>query len=108
MKTAYLSHVLFWMLPVILGQWWIAGRILRRNLKAVLLPALIVGTYLTGADVAAVRAGIWFFDPKQNLGCLLFGILPVEEARFFFLTSLLVAQSLVMFLPDKLRTPSLP
>jgi len=108
MKTAYLTHVLVWMLPVLAGQWIIAGRILRRNIRAVLLPALIAGTYLTGADIAAVDAGVWFFDPKQNLGCLLFGILPIEEALFFFLTSLLVAQSLVMFLPDRLRSPSLP
>ena len=108
MKTTYLGYLLVWMLPVVLAQWWIAGCVLRRNLKAVLLPALIVGAYLSCADAVAIRAGIWFFDPKQNLGILLFGLLPVEETLFFFLTSLLVAQSLVMFLPDTLRTPSLP
>ena len=108
MKTTYIQYLLIWMLPVLVAQWCIAGKILRRNLNAILLPALIAGAYLSVADAVAVRAGVWFFDPKLNLGCLLFGILPIEEALFFFLTSLIVAQSLVMFLPDRLRTPALP
>lgn len=108
MKTTYLQHELIWMLPILIGQWLIASKILRKNIKAIVIPALFLGTYLSAADSYAISSGIWFFDPNQNLGCLLFGILPVEETLFFFLISLLVAQSLVMFLPDKLRTPSLP
>ena len=108
MKTAYLQHLLIWMLPILIGQWWIAGRILRRNLKALLLPVLIVGTYLSVADSYAIQSGIWFFDPQQTLNITLGNHLPLEEVFFFFLTSLLVAQSLVMFLPDRLRTPPLP
>lgn len=103
MRTAYLSHLLIWMLPVIAGQWFVAGRILRRNLRAVLLPTLILGTYLSVADAFAVHWGIWYFDRHQTLGITLGPDLPVEEALFFFLTSLLVSQSLVMFLPNHSR-----
>lgn len=103
MRTAYLSHLLLWMLPVIAGQWFVAGRILRRNLRAVLLSTLILGTYLSVADAFAVHWGIWYFDRQQTLGITLGPDLPVEEALFFFLTSLLVSQSLVMFLPNHLR-----
>lgn len=112
MKTAYLQHLLLWMLPILIGQWIIAGKILRRNLKAILIPAVFLGTYLSIADSVAIRSGIWFFDPIQTLGITLGGYLPLEESLFFFLTSLLVSQSLVMFLPEHLRactgTPSLP
>jgi lycopene cyclase domain-containing protein len=108
MRFAYLSHLLVWMLPVIAGQWMIAGNILRRNLRAIVLPTLILGSYLSIADAFAVHWGIWYFDRQQTLGITLGPDLPVEEALFFFLTSLLVSQSLVMFLPDRLRTPSLP
>lgn len=103
MRTAYLSHLLLWMLPVIAGQWFVAGRILRRNLRAVLLSTLILGTYLSVADAFAVHWGIWYFDRQQTLGITLGPDLPVEEALFFFLTSLLVSQSLVMFLPNHSR-----
>ena len=108
MKTAYLQHLLLWMLPVIAVQWAIAGKILGRNIKAILLPTLLLGIYLSAADSYAVSRGIWFFDPNQTLGITI-GNLPLEECLFFFLTGLLVSQSLVMFLPPHLRAnPSLP
>lgn len=103
MKTAYLTHLLLWMGPVVIGQWIIAGRILARNWKALAAPTAILGTYLSVVDSYAIGSGIWFFDPAQNLGINIGPHLPLEEALFFYLTSLLVAQSLVMFLPNRLR-----
>jgi lycopene cyclase domain-containing protein len=96
--TNYLTHILFWMLPVAAIQWALAWRIFRRNLKAVFLPPLLVGIYCSVADSVAVRQGIWHFDPEQILGIFV-GPLPLEEIVFFFLTALLVSQSLVMLLP---------
>jgi lycopene cyclase domain-containing protein len=101
-RTAYLVHVLVWMLPVALLQWALAWRSLLRNLRAVLLPPLIAGAYYAVADSFAVRDGIWYFDPAQILG-IFAGPLPIEEIIFFVLTALLVAQSFVMLLPDGLR-----
>ena len=57
------------------------------------------GIYYTLADLVAVRAGTWFFDEKQITGVKLGGVLPWEEIAFFFLTSLLVAQSYLLLLP---------
>ncbi len=102
MNTAYLFHLLGWMLPVAIGQWIIAHRVFLKNFKAVIIPPLIVGTYFVGADSFAIAAGIWRFDPGQILG-IHFGFVPLEEVIFFYLTSLLVSQSFVMFLPEKLR-----
>lgn len=102
MKWHYLTHLVGWTAPILLGQWALGGRVLRRNLAAVFGPAIIGAVFLSFVDSVAVRAGIWFFDPRQIVGWHI-GPLPVEEVLFFFLTSLLVSQSLVLFLPAAYR-----
>ncbi|MDX2226076.1 MAG: lycopene cyclase domain-containing protein [Verrucomicrobiae bacterium] len=101
--TNYLFHLLVWMLPIVGIQWALAWRIYLRNLPAILIPGLGFGTYYTVVDFIAVRDGVWIFDPAQNLGIKLLGVLPLEEILFFYITAFLVAQSFVMFLPEKLR-----
>lgn len=98
----YFLHLMGWATPVIALQWALAHRAFRRNLRAVFAPALIGGTFFSIVDSVAVRAGVWFFDPAQILGIFI-GPLPLEEVLFFYVTSLLVSQSLVMFLPDGWR-----
>ena len=100
--SPYLSHLLVWFLPVIALQWAIGWRIFLANLRAILLPTLIAGTYYSLSDVVAIREGIWFFGENQILGIHV-GPVPIEEILFFFLTALLVAQSFVLFLPAGLR-----
>lgn len=102
MRTSYLLHILLWMVPVIALQWGFAWRAFLRNGRAIAIPTLAVGTYFSLADAVAVRAGIWFFDPRQILGIHI-GPLPIEEILFFYVTALLVAQSFVMLLPRALR-----
>ena len=114
----YLFHLVAWMGPVVLLQWAIGWRILRANARAVILPVLLVGTYLVLTDIVAVALGIWYFDPDLILAGLAanqppgivafllapFGV-PIEEWIFFYLTALLCAQSFVLFLPDRFRRP---
>jgi len=102
MRTSYLFHILIWMLPVVVLQWALAWRAFVANLKSVLVPPLIIGTYYAVADSFAVRDGIWYFDGNQILGIFV-GPLPIEEILFFYLTALLVAQSFVMLLPKGFR-----
>lgn len=101
MNLEYGLHLL-WIFGVILLQWGIAGRILLRNARAILLPTLLIGTYYSLSDVVAIRAGIWHFDENMVSGITL-GPVPIEEVIFFFATALLVAQSIVMFLPVRYR-----
>ena len=101
-KYNYISHILLWMLPVIAIQWVLAWRIFRRNVRAVFVPPLVIGTFYSLADSVAVRDGIWYFDPAQNMG-LFVGPLPVEEIIFFYITALLVSQSFVMLIPERYR-----
>ncbi len=100
--STYALHLL-WVVPIIVLQWLIAAPILRRNLRAIAAPAFLVGTYYWLTDLVAVDAGIWGFDPDAVFGLHIAG-LPIEEVAFFYLTALLVAQSIVMFLPDSERT----
>jgi lycopene cyclase domain-containing protein len=100
----YFNHLVLWVMPIILLQWVIGWRIFLGNWQAVLFPTLLGGIFWSLADVVAVWQGIWHFDEEQILGIHL-GVLPLEEVLFFFLVSWLVAQSYVLFLPEKDRHP---
>lgn len=99
----YAWHLLFWFLPVILLQWAFGWSILAPRLDLIVLPTLLVGTWLVVADLVAIRAGLWFFDEGQITGWKWRGLVPWEEIAFFYLTSLLVAQSYLLLLPEALR-----
>ena len=73
------------------------------GLLTILFPVAIASVYLTFADSFAIRSGIWFFDPNQHLTWKIGPYVPVEEFLFFIITSLLVAQSVILFLPNRLR-----
>jgi lycopene cyclase domain-containing protein len=101
-RVNYAIH-LVWFLPVIYTQWVLAPALFWGHAGLLALVTFAFGIYYTLADLAAVRAGTWFFDEKQITGVKLGGILPWEEIAFFFLTSLLVAQSYLLLLPSDLR-----
>ncbi|MCE0497137.1 MAG: lycopene cyclase domain-containing protein [Methylacidiphilales bacterium] len=101
-RVNYAVH-LAWFLPVIYGQWVLAPFLFWAHAGLLVLITAVFGIYYTLADFAAVRAGTWFFDEKQITGVKLVGLLPWEEIAFFFLTSLLVAQSYLLLLPSDLR-----
>jgi lycopene beta-cyclase len=97
-RLNYMLH-LAWFLPVIYLQWVLAPNLFGAHAGLLALITLGFGLYYTVADYIAVRAGLWFFDEKQITGWKIAGVLPWEEVAFFFLTSLLVAQSYLLLLP---------
>ncbi|MEM1059590.1 MAG: lycopene cyclase domain-containing protein [Verrucomicrobiota bacterium] len=99
----YAIHLLLWFLPVVALLAAVAPGVVAAHAGLLALVTLVAGTYYTLADVVAVREGTWFFDEKQITGYKLGGILPWEEAAFFYLTSLLVAQSYLLLLPPEAR-----
>jgi lycopene cyclase domain-containing protein len=101
-RVNYAVH-LAWFLPVIYIQWVLAPQLFGYHAGLLALLTAFFGVYYTLADLIAVRAGTWFFDEKQITGVKLGGVLPWEEIAFFFLTSLLVAQSYLLLLPAGLR-----
>lgn len=105
-KAYYAFHLLAWMGPIILLQWFGFWRILWPNRVPIAKGVLLVGTYLCLTDIVAVHYGVWHFDEDLILGFSPGGV-PIEEWVFFYLTALLVAQSFVLFLPESLRRPTL-
>lgn len=101
-RVNYAIH-LAWFLPVIYAQWVLAPWLFLAHAGLLTVATVIFGIYYTLADLAAVRAGTWFFDEKQITGVKLVRLLPWEEIAFFFLTSLLVAQSYLLLLPSDRR-----
>lgn len=110
----YAFHLVAWIGGVAVLQWLGFRRLLWRNRRAIVYPTLILGTYLVLTDIVAVHYGVWYFDPQFILAGAVssswavfllkpFGV-PVEEWLFFYLTALLVAQSFILFLPNRLRT----
>lgn len=99
----YAWHLGIWFLPLIAAQWMFGFSILVSCSIPITIASLTIGTILSLADVWAVRRGIWFFDKRQITGLTFGGVLPWEEVAFFYLTSLLVAQSIVLFVPGSLR-----
>lgn len=99
----YAWHLLFWFLPVFALLAAIGWPVLGPLWPVWLGTTVLLGGYLTAADLYAIRRGIWFFDPAQITGLKAFRVLPWEEAAFFFLTSALVSWSYLLLLPGHLR-----
>jgi lycopene cyclase domain-containing protein len=99
-RWAYLLHLLAWAVPFILLQLGLLVHHYRGRtwavLRAVLPPALVVGTYLVVADHLAIRVGIWNFGEGKHLGVYVAGV-PLEEILFFLLTSVMVSLGLTLF-----------
>jgi lycopene cyclase domain-containing protein len=98
----YLAHLLAWSLPVLVAQWAVFARLLWANARAVAGATVVVTAWLLVADEVAIGAGVWRFGREYIAGVFV-GAVPIEEALFFALTSLLVTQSLVLFLPRGLK-----
>lgn len=96
-EGTYLGMILAWAAPVLAAQWaLIAGRIAAAP-RAFLLGVAVPTVYLWIADAVAIHLGIWRISETQTLG-INFGSLPLEEATFFLVTTLMCVQGLILFL----------
>jgi hypothetical protein len=59
---------------------------------------VVPGTYLSLMDIVALTETTWSISPSQTTGILFFGVLPLEEVIFFFVTNVLVAFGLTLLL----------
>ncbi len=99
-KWTYLSITLFWALPAILPQFLFGADILWHYRKLVTLGILIPGTYLSLMDIVALKDTTWSISPTQTTGILFFGILPLEEVVFFFITNVLIVFGMTLLLAN--------
>jgi lycopene cyclase domain-containing protein len=99
-KWTYLSITLFWALPAILPQLLFGADILWHYRKLVFWAIMIPGVYLSLTDIVALKETTWAISPTQTTGILFFGILPLEEVVFFFITNILITFGMTLLLAN--------
>ena len=96
----YLSITFVWALPAILPQFLFGVDILWHHRKLVFWGIVIPGTYLSFMDILALKEATWSISPSQTTGILFFGILPLEEVVFFFITNVLIIFGMTLLLAN--------
>lgn len=96
----YLSIILFWALPPVILQILFGADILWHYRKLVFWSIFLPGTYLSLMDILALKDGTWSISPSQTTGILFFGILPLEEIVFFFVTNILLTFGMTLLLAN--------
>jgi lycopene cyclase domain-containing protein len=95
----YLGSLLVWSSPILALQWAFGWPFLWTHRRTVLFGTVVPTLYLWIIDRIAIYTGLWTLSPQYTTGLSvpLLG-LPIEEAVFFFLTSLFVVQGLVLYI----------
>jgi len=99
-KWKYLSIILFWALPAVLPQLLFGADILWHHRKLVFWAIMVPGMYLSFMDIVALSDTTWSISPSQTTGVLFFGILPLEEVVFFFITNVLITFGMTLLLAN--------
>ena len=97
-EWTYLSIILFWALPPIIIQVLFGADILWHYRKLVFPSIFAPGLYLSLMDIVALPDTTWSISPDQTKGILFFGILPLEEMVFFFVTNILIGFGMTLLL----------
>ena len=92
----YMGLIVAWACPVLAGMWWLGGHLIWARRQLVAWAVIPMSLYLWVADRIAIGLGIWDITDATRTGWEIIG-LPVEEALFFVVTNLLVAQGLTMW-----------
>ncbi len=96
----YLGIIFFWALPPIIPQFLFGADILWHYRKLVFWAIFTPGLYLSLTDIVALSATTWNISKDQTLGINFFGILPIEEVAFFFITCTLIGFGMTLMLSN--------
>jgi lycopene cyclase domain-containing protein len=99
-EWTYLGITLFWALPAILPQFLFGADILWHHRKLVFWTTFPMGLYLSLTDIIALTETTWSISPSQTLGIKFFGVLPLEEVVFFFITNVLIGFGMTLMLSN--------
>ncbi len=95
--TTYLGLVLVWFAPMIGLMWAFQGPAIWGVRVAAAPTVALVTLYLWVADRVAIGVGIWTISDRYTVGVTPLG-LPIEEATFFLLATVLSVCGLLLFL----------
>ena len=96
----YLSIILFWALPPIVIQVRFGADILWHYRKLIFWAIVIPATCLSLIDILALKTTTWSISESQTTRILFFGILPLEEVVFFFITNVLIIFGMTLLLAN--------
>jgi lycopene cyclase domain-containing protein len=99
-KWTYLSVIFFWALPPIVLQLLFGADILWHYRKLIFWSIVVPGTYLSLMDIVALKETTWSISTSQTTGILFFGILPLEEVVFFFITNMMITFGMTLLLAN--------
>jgi lycopene cyclase domain-containing protein len=99
-QWTYLSIILFWALPPLILQLFVGADILWHYRRLVFWSIFVTGTYLSLMDILALQETTWSISPAQTTGLVFFGILPLEEVIFFFITNMLLTFGVTLLLAN--------
>lgn len=95
-SSFYLGAILLWAGPVLAIQWAYGWRQLLDNRRTVAAAISLPTLYLIGLDAIALHHSLWTIAPTFTTGISI-GIVPIEEAVFFLITTTFVVQSLLLY-----------
>ena len=95
---SYFVWLLGWSLPIVLGQWAAFGAFLGRTARRWLPLAVALAAGFAAVDAVGIASGVWRIEAGRTVGIEIGGVLPLEEALFFVLTTLMVVQTTALFL----------
>jgi lycopene cyclase domain-containing protein len=96
----YLGIIFFWALAAIFPQFLFGADILWHHRKLVFWTIVPPGIYLSLVDIVALKGTTWSISKSQTTGLLIFGILPLEEIVFFFITNILIGFGMTLMLSN--------
>lgn len=97
-SLTYLAWLIPFAAPILIGQWLAFPGFLLRTANRWLPQSLLLAAYFSACDAVGIATGIWSIGESTTTGIRLLGILPIEEALFFVLSTLMVSQSMTLML----------
>jgi lycopene cyclase domain-containing protein len=108
-QGTYLGSMLLWFGPLIAVQNLVGADVLRACRTERLTSLLVPVFYLWMADRIAIGLNVWHISTTRTYGIKLLG-LPLEEALFFLITSMLLVNGLILAthrrIQQRIRRPS--
>nr|BBB35234.1 beta-carotene synthase.[1] [Aurantiochytrium sp. KH105] len=95
-QSLYIGLILTWAMPVLILQWSLGAHVLTTHAKPVLTTIVSATAYLCVADAWAIRHGIWRINPANLVLPMGKYALPLEEALFFLVTSIMCTWGLTL------------
>lgn len=103
-RGTYMGLILVWASPAVALMWLFIGPAVWPMRRAVLPAIALTTVYLWMADAFAIRRGIWAISDRYTLGVEPLG-LPIEEATFFCVTTVISVFGVLLFLVPGMRSP---